>query len=57
MRKTAFEQRTMTHIKGDRPRNNRSKIEVPRDVQNSKSENMTSSGEIDFNITTNASPK
>ena len=34
-----------------------SKIEVPRDVRNSKSENMTSSGENGLNIGTNASPK
>ena len=34
-----------------------SKIEVPMDVRNSKSENMTSSGENGLNIRTNASPK
>ena len=33
------------------------KIEVPRDVRNVKSENMTSSGEIGLNIVTNTSPK
>ena len=35
----------------------RSKTEVPRDVLNSNSGNMTSSGENDLNIRTNASPK
>ena len=34
-----------------------SKIEVPGDVRNVKSENMTSSGKISLNIRTNASPK
>ena len=34
-----------------------SKIEVPRDVRNSKSENRTSSDENGLNIRTNASPK
>ena len=34
-----------------------SKIEVPRRVRNSESENMTSSGENGLNIRTNASPK
>ena len=34
-----------------------SKIEVPRDERNSKSENMTCSGENNLNIRTNASPK
>ena len=33
------------------------KIEVPRDVRNSKSGNMTSSEENGLNIRTNASPK
>ena len=35
----------------------RSKIEVPRDAWNAKSENMTSSNENGLNIKTNASPK
>ena len=35
----------------------KSKIEVQRHVRNSKSENMTSSGENGLNIRTNASPK
>ena len=35
----------------------RSKIEVPRDVRNSKSGNMTSSVENGLNIRANASPK
>ena len=34
-----------------------SKIDVPTDVRNSESENMTKSGEIGLTITTNASPK
>ena len=34
-----------------------SKIEVPRDVRNSKSENMTSSGKNGINVRTNANPK
>ena len=34
-----------------------SKIEVPRDVQNSKSGNIKSLGETDLNIRTYASPK
>ena len=35
----------------------RSKIEVSRDVRNSKSGNTTSSGDIGSNCRTNASPK
>ena len=35
----------------------RSKIEVPRDVKNSKSGLITSSGETGLNIRTNASSK